>query len=79
MSWSVSRDRGLDLAGLAARRDRDGAASSSSRLRRRLSGVRRSCATESVTSRTPLHQPLDAVEHAVEVFGQRVELVMRAG
>ena len=26
-----------------------------------------------------LHQPLDAVQHAVEIFRQHVELVMRAG
>ncbi len=52
---------------------------SSSRARSRASGVFRSCATLSVTSRIAGHQPLDLVEHAVQIGGELVELVIGAG
>ena len=72
-------DGALDLAGLACPPAFSRASDSSSRLRSRFSGVRRSCATRVGHFAQALHQPLDAVQHAVEIFRQRVELVARAG
>ena len=66
-------DRGADrlaLRGVASRSSR----ASSNRARRRASGVFRSCATLSVTSRMP-SSALDLVEHAVEIGGELFELV----
>ena len=51
---------------------------SSSRWRRRPSGVRRSCAMSLVTWRRPSMQLLDAVEHGVEPDHELVDLVVVA-
>ena len=52
---------------------------SSALLRSRVSGVLRSCAMLSETSRMPAHQFADAVEHGVEVLRQAIEFVAAAG
>ena len=78
MSWSVSRDRRLDLAPPRAlvgiEMAQRGFQPVAQPVERRAQIVRDGIGHLAHA----LHQPLDAVEHAVEIFGQRVELVMRA-